>query len=193
MKEKVVNYFYIKIKKNYSYDDIKLEQIKYGLYGLYTLVTKSVVIILLAIILGITKEFFLFTAFYIPLRSVGYGTHAKSNTLCWLYSTVLQLGLPLLSNYFTLNIKVSYIIWFIFLIMFILFAPADTKKRPIRTKKKRYKLKTLIVLISILYLIIFTTFKNLATIIILAMFLEVLLISPIGYLLMGEKPRIRFK
>ena len=51
MKDKVVDYFFEKIKiNNNDLDIIKLEELRYGLVGLYTLITKTSVIILLTVI-----------------------------------------------------------------------------------------------------------------------------------------------
>ena len=191
MKEKVVNKIMINIKDNNNFDEVKLEEIRYGLLGIYSLVTKTTVILLLSIILGIFKKFFIFMIFYGILRGVGYGTHAKSNIACWIFSTVLLLGLP----YLFININLSRItisiIWSICFINYLIFCPADTDKRPMINKLRKLKFKTVILIISILYLIIIIRFNNLANIILASMILESLLTNPLGYILMGQKIRFR--
>jgi len=65
MKEKFINNSLNSIKKKYpTYTDVQLEEIKYGLESLYLTVTKLVVLVVLALVLGIIKEFFIFLILY---------------------------------------------------------------------------------------------------------------------------------
>lgn len=192
MKDRVVNYFFNKIKdKNKKYDDIKLEEIKYGLYGIYTLITKSTVIILLALILNIFDYFIIFLLFYSLLRSVGFGCHATSNLHCWLFSTVLLLGIPYLFIHIELSNIIKTIIWSICFINFLLFCPADTEKRPMISKVRKLKFKLSILLLCILYLILIFKYNSISNLILGAMLLQSLLTNPLGYILMGQEPRFR--
>lgn len=193
MKDKVVNNVFEKIKKNNhrNFDDVKLEEIKYGLYGLYTLITKTTVIILLALILNMFDYFIVFLVFYCLIRSVGYGVHAKSNLQCWIFSTVLLLGIP----YFFVKIEFSSlmktILWSICFINYLIFCPADTEKRPMISKVRKLRFKLVALVISILYLILIFKFDNLSSLILGGMLLEALLTNPLGYIIMGHKPRFR--
>ena len=190
MRDRVVNIIMYNIEiNNKDIDKVKLAEIKYGLQGLYTLITKSVVTILLAIIFDITYEFFLFILFYIPLRSVGFGTHAKSNIHCWIFSTLFLLGLPFLFSYLQLTFIIKIIIWFICFINFIIFSPADTKKRPMINKMRKLKFKFAIILISLIYLFLVFYLKDISNLILGAMILEALLVNPLGYIIMGEEVR----
>lgn len=191
MKEKVVNRLMINISKKNNFDSIKLDEIKYGLYGIYTLVTKSIVIISLAIILGIFKEFIIFLLFYSLLRSVGFGCHARTNWQCWLMSTLLLIGIPFVFNKINLNNNLLVILWIIFFVNYTIFCPADTEKRPMINKRRKLKFKLVLLIISIIYLYIIVYFKNLSNLVLGAMLLECLLTNPLGYLLMGQK--VRFK
>ena len=77
-------------------------------------------------------------------------------------------------------------------INFAIFCPADTEKRPMISKKRKLKFKFSIILISILYLFIIKyNLFNLSDMIIASMFLEGILVNPLGYILMGQK--VRFK
>lgn len=192
MKDKVVDYFFEKIK--YSRPDldiIKLEELRYGLVGLYTLITKTTVIILLAIIFGFFNDFIIFLIFYIILRGVGYGTHAKSNIMCWIFSTVLLLGIPYVFTLLKLSTIVKSIIWSICFLNFVIFCPADTDKRPMINKVRKLKFKLAILIISIIYLILIFKAEYISNLILAAMILESLLTNPLGYILMGQKVRFR--
>lgn len=191
MRDKVVDKIMIKIKSKYSskFSDTKLLEIRYGLQGIYTIITKTLGIFLIAFVFGFVKEFLIFNLFYIPLRSVGYGTHANSNLSCWIYSIFLILGIPLLISYLKLSAIVKIILWIICFIAFLLFSPADTKKRPMINKKRKLKFKFAILIISVIYLVLILKFKDLSDLVISAMLLESLLVSPLGYILMGEEIR----
>lgn len=192
MREKVVDYFMSNIKNNNKdLSDIKLEEIRYGLLGLYSMLTKTIVIVLLSILLGIFKEFILFLIFYSILRSVGYGTHAKSNIMCWISSTLLLIGLPYIFMLININLSTKIIIWSICFISYILFCPADTEKRPMINKKRKLKFKLFIIFISVLYLVLIINYNLISNYIIAAMILQTFLSSPLGYLLMGQKVRFR--
>ena len=190
MKDKVVDFFFEKIKiNNNDLDIIKLEELRYGLVGLYTLITKTSVIILLSVILNFFKDFIIFLFFYSLLRSVGYGTHAKTNIMCWIFSTILLLGIPYIFTLLKISTFVKSIIWSVCFLNFVIFCPADTKKRPMINKVRKLKFKLAILIISIIYLILIFKVEYIANLILAAMVLESILTNPLGYILMGQKVR----
>ena len=192
MRDKLIQYFMTNIRdNNKNLDTIKLDEIKYGLLGLYSIITKTIVIIILAIILDIFKEFILFLMFYSILRSVGFGTHAKSNIMCWVTSTLLLIGLPYVFMLITIKLSTKVTIWSICFIIYIIFCPADTEKRPMINKKRKLKFKLLIILISLIYLVLIINYNSISNYIIASMLLQSLLSSPLGYTLMGQKIRFR--
>ncbi len=190
MKDRVVDYFLEKIQKNNTeLDIIKIEELRYGLIGLYTLITKTTVIILLSIILNFSKEFIIFLFFYSILRGYGYGTHAKSNIMCWIFSTVLLLGIPYIFTLLKLSDFIKSIIWSICFLNFVIFCPADTEKRPMINKVRKLKFKLVVLLTSIIYLILIFKVASISSLLLAAMVLETLLTNPLGYILMGQKAR----
>lgn len=192
MKEKVVDNIMNNIRNNNSnLSSVKLEEIRYGLSGLYSLFTKTSVVILLAIIFNIFKEFIIFLIFYGLLRGVGYGCHAKTNLQCWIFSTVLLIGIPLIFTNTHISNNIKIIIWSILFINFLVFAPADTEKRPMINKIRKLKFKSAILLLSFIYLYLIIKFHNIGNLIIAGMILEGILVNPLGYILMGQK--VRFK
>ena len=52
------------ITKYHTYDDDELDKLRYGLEGIYLSVTKLIIITLIAIIIGIIKEFILLLIFF---------------------------------------------------------------------------------------------------------------------------------
>ena len=92
-----------------------------------------------------------------------------------------------------ININITYkiLLWLIFFINFLIFAPADTKKRPMINKKRKLKFKLMLLIFSIIYLFIIVYFKNISNLVLGSMLLEAILVNPIGYILMGEEVRFR--
>ena len=166
-----------------KYDKEQQEEIKYGLEAIYLLVTKFIVIFLIAIILGLWKETLLFLLFFNLLRATAFGIHASKSIYCWISSIISFLIMPYISK------NVIFPIWFFIAItiicniLFILYAPADTIKRPLINEKKRKRFKVLTIITSIIYTsIIFIITNNIIkNTIIFAMILQVVLILPITY------------
>ena len=192
MKDKVVNKLINMIKDNNpNLSKTKLEEIKYGLYGLYSLFTKTIVVIILSIIFGIFKQFIIMLLFYGLLRAVGFGTHAKSNIYCWIFSILLLFGIPFLFLKLNLSLNTLKIVWLICFINYLIFCPADTVKRPITSKKRKLLFKISILIISLIYLFLLIKVNYLSNLIISGMVLEAFLTNPIGYVIMRQKPRFR--
>lgn len=191
MKDRVVNYFFIKIKNSNSYDEIKLEEINYGLIGLYTLITKTSAIILISLLLNFFDKFIIFLVFYSIVRSVGFGTHAKTNLQCWIFSTFLLIGIPYFFTLINMNNILKSIIWSICFINFLIFCPADTEKRPMINKLRKLKFKVVLLVISVIYLYLVFKFESISNLVLAAMVLEAFLTNPLGYILMGQKIRFR--
>ena len=139
------------ILKYNNYDKIKQEELKYGLVGIYLLISKLIVILILSIILGIFKEVIIFTIIYIPIRAVSFGLHATKSWICLIVSTLLFVGLPFISKYILLPTYIKSIIGIISIIMMYKNSPADTHKRPIINKNRRLFFKYSSVIIAIIY------------------------------------------
>ena len=104
MKQLFLNYSMESIKRNYpNYDDQTLEEIRYGLEGIYLSLTKLVVISILSIILNIFYEMLIMLICFNILRTTGFGLHAKKSIQCWISSTIMFIFLPLISKYFVIS------------------------------------------------------------------------------------------
>lgn len=151
MKNYIINNTMNYILKYNNYDKIKQEELKYGLVGIYLLISKLIVILILSIILGIFKEVIIFTIIYIPIRAVSFGLHATKSWICLIVSTLLFVGLPFISKYILLPTYIKSIIGIISIIMMYKNSPADTHKRPIINKNRRLFFKYSSVIIAIIY------------------------------------------
>ena len=177
------------IKNYYSYNDIKLQEIKYGLETLYITITKTVVIFALALLLNIFKELMIMMVFYGFLRLFAHGLHAKKSWQCWVTSVPLFLILPYLSTILLIPKEIYLVLGTFITIMIYFYAPADTEKKPIVNKKRRMFFKITSTAISIIYLVLIYFLKNntLINIIFSSMLVELVLISPLTYKIFNLK------
>ena len=183
MKEKFVNSSINFISKYQECDDLKMKKLKYGLEGIYSLIVKTFVVIIRSIFTHTIKETLLLILFYAGIRTFSYGMHAKSNLACWITTLIIYNVLPLLIKNINIPNYISYLILGLALIAMVLWAPADTPKKPLIRKEQRLKCKILSIIVVLIYTLIclFSNDELINQIIIVALTLQILLINPISY------------
>lgn len=191
VKQLVLDYGINFICKYQAFSENDIKKLRYGLEGIYLTVTKLVVLIFLAILLDIVKEFVLVILLFNVIRYTGFGFHAGKSYQCLLFSTFSFIVIP----YFLLNINISisviYIICSICVIHYLLFAPADTKKRPLPNKRKRIIRKLATVGIGLIYCILVFSFPNsfFQPLLLSAMVIQSIVIQPLLYMLFKQPYR----
>ena len=161
MKEKFLKSSINKIRKKYpEYDEDKLEIITYGLEALYITITKTFVIFSIALTLGIIKEVLLILLFYNLMRTTAFGMHAQKSSHCYLLSIILFIGTGLLCKYISINLFTKLIISVLSFITLVIYAPADTYKRPLLNKRKRKIYKFITIMNGAIYMILIIVLKN---------------------------------
>lgn len=184
MKKRLLNSIRIAIKKQYpSYSDDKMDEIMYGIEGIYLTITKTIVIFILAFILKIAKELLFLLITFNFIRMFAFGMHANKSWICLVFSSILFLGGAFLSKYIVLDKVVLYLLYLIAFILVVTYAPADTVKRPLIKKKKRIRFKILSVIVVISYFIITLLITNnlIINVLIFGLIIECILISPLTY------------
>lgn len=183
MKEFVLNKCMNIIKKEKNYDKTKLAEIKYGLEGMYLMITKLIIISIIAIILGIFKELLLFLLIYTFMRAPSFGIHASKSWICLISSTIIFIGIPIIMKNININATLKLIIGILSTIHICIYSPADTHKKPIVNKTRRKIYKILSTIISSIYIIISLIIKNqyIANCFLFSTLLQNILISPITY------------
>lgn len=167
------------------------DKLLYGLEGLYMTMTKLIIIFIIAFLLGFVREFIISLILFNIIRFPGFGFHANKSIECLISSTILILGLP----YLFVNIKFSFlfkiILCVISVIVFAICAPADTKKRPLTNKRKRFIRKMCACSLAVLYSVMIIIFSNhmISDLLLGALMIETILISPILYLIFNEPYR----
>ena len=188
MKKKILKILEEIVKKNNTdIDEIKLEEIMYGLESVYLTFEKIIFILLISILLGIFKEVILFMFIYNIIRFTSFGAHAKNSLVCLIISSITFLGFPILSMNIIMSNYIKIILGIICIIIFLIYAPADTEKRPIISKKRRLIYKVSTTLIGALYIILSIYIKDnyLDNVFIFSLILQSIMLLPITYKLLG--------
>ena len=192
MKEAFLNHTMNFIASNQeTLNEAEREKLQYGLEGLYMTITKLVVIFLIALLLGFIKEFIITLIFFNIIRFPGFGFHASKSIVCLISSTILILGLPYLFTNIEVDLTIKIVLCIISFITFIICAPADTWKRPLTNKKKRIIRKVSACSLAIIYSILIIVFNGMeiSNLLMAALLIETILISPIMYLIFKEPYR----
>lgn len=183
VKEKFVNNLTNFVIKNKECDELKIKTIRYGLEGLYLSLTKIFVVIILVILTNSFWEFLSLFIFYQLIRKYSFGLHATSSLACWMTTIPIYVGGSLIIKYLEFNIWLCYIICLLALVSFMLWAPADTPKRPLIRAKQRKEQKFKTCLITILYFITIFFVKNkmIVDAITLSLIIQMIMVNPIIY------------
>lgn len=192
MKEVFLNHtmnFIASNQKDLNQED--KEKLAYGLEGLYMSITKLVIIFLIAFLLGFIKEFIITLIFFNIIRFPGFGFHASKSVVCLIASTLLILGLPYLFTNIEVSLTIKIILCIVSVITFIICAPADTWKRPLTNKKKRIIRKVVACSLAVIYSVLIIVFNGyeISNLLMAALLIETILISPIMYLMFKEPYR----
>lgn len=184
MKKKFLKLIENKIKKEYpKYSKEEIETIMYGVETIYITITKTIIIFSIAGILGIFKELlFLLIAFNI-MRIPAFGLHASNGTICLIFSSLLFIISTILCKYIELPIYLVLILYILMLINIILYAPADTVKRPLINQKKRKRYKIISIIFTLLFFILSMNIKDNLVVnsLTFGVLIECILINPLTY------------
>ena len=183
MKKKFLNSSMELISKNKQYSDEQLEIIAYGLEGLYLTFTKMVVIFSIALLLGIFKEMLLLLITYNIIRSQSFGIHASKSIYCLISSLVMFIGGTLICKYYVFPEWLLIGSAFICNVCLLIYAPADTHKRPLVNAKKRKRFKFISFSLGIIYTVLIIVFRNYSIVnyLLLGMIEAIIMILPITY------------
>lgn len=184
MKKKFLNFAINCIKESHpDYDDIKIAEMRYSLEGFYLSFTKLIIIAAFSLILGVFKEMLIMLVIFNVLRSTGFGLHATKSWICLLSSSIVFLCFPLLSKIINIPLNFKFFLGICSILLIYIYAPADTKKRPLIKKEKReiYKFKTTIKCIFLVILSLVIKDNTISNLIIFGIWNEVFMILPITY------------
>jgi len=172
-----------------SYDEEKVALIKYGLEAIYLTVTKLIIILIIAFFFNVVIEIILLLVFFGIIRGPSFGMHANTSNACLVLSIALLLIPIIFLHDLTILLPYKIIIAGACLLSFILYAPADTVKRPLINKEKRMKLKKASLLIVVIYITLIFTFADnnlISNTLLYALVLQGLMITPMFYKILKQ-------
>ena len=177
--KKIMNY----VKNNTKYNDTQLLEIEYGLTGIYLTISKMIIISIISLFLGIFKDMIIFMVLFNIIRTFAFGLHATKSWICLISSAIIFVGVPLISHYLTLNLLLKLFIGILCIIFIFKNSPADTKKRPIVSIRRRLILNYISTTIAIIFVILSLIINNdyISNCLIFSLILENILISPLVY------------
>lgn len=183
MKTTFVNLTLNYLSKSDLYTEKDKKIFKYTLESIYSLITKTSVVILLSLMLKTFDITILIILMYSILRGLAFGIHASKNIYCWIVTLSVYSFGPLFIKYINLPILVINCIYIVSLLAIMLWAPSDTPSRPLLDKKKRKANKILatvfsLILISISFYINKINFYEIVSFVLL---LEAICICPLTY------------
>lgn len=183
MKQKFINSSITFITKYQECDDLKIKKIKYGLEGIYNLILKLVVILTISYLTKSIINTGLLILFYAGIRTFSFGWHAKTSLGCWISSLLVYIFIPIFLIEIVIPNYLSIIIFSISFLAMVLWAPADTPKRPLIRKEQRQKAKVMSIIVVILYIIIYFNTTNIVikNAIIYALLIQSVLVNPLTY------------
>lgn len=136
-----------------GYTNDQFEIIQYGLESIYILITKLVVLTLIASLLGVFQEYLIFMALFGGIRTSAFGLHAKKSWMCYISSTLCFVVIPWLCTLFEMSLIWKIFIGVICIYYIHKYAPADTENRPIVSEKRRKLFKILSTITASIYVI----------------------------------------
>lgn len=184
MKKRFLKYIRNSIKKQYpNYSDDKLDEIMYGVEGIYLTITKTIIIFTLALILGVFKELLLLLIAFNFMRLFAFGMHADNSITCLIFSSTVFIGGAFLCKYLTINKELLYYIYPILLLIIAIYSPADTVKRPLIKRKKRIRFKILSIIMASIYFVTSLFINNdlIINSLLFGLIIECILILPTTY------------
>ncbi|MGL5148960.1 MAG: accessory gene regulator B family protein [Clostridium sp.] len=154
------------LQKNITNKNINVKKVTIGIQILIISFSKAVLTLFIGYVLDLFLEMFICMTIVAFLRITLGGKHAKTSSLCTLFSITTFLICIYSSKIIPINNSTIILISPVLLYLIYRFAPADTKLNPIRSEILRRKLKvksiTKSVLIILLSIIITNlTFKSL--------------------------------
>lgn len=183
MKKKFIDKSFRFISKYQQCDELKEKTIRYGLEALYNLLSKLIVMLILSILLGIWREYFLLVIIYASVRCYAYGLHAKKSITCWMTTLPIYILGCYFIKYMIIPQPIIYILWIFGFLSFVKWAPADTPARPLIHAEIRKKQKIKASIICIIYLFCIVGFQKqlLTNAVIYCLTIQAICINPITY------------
>ena len=174
-------------KKEYKQGTDDYEILRYGVAVLYYFVTKTALLIIVSLLLGILQYTLVFMIVFGVLRRYARGLHFKSNAVCAAVGFASYIVGIFMAIHLEIGLALSIAIYMACFALNCIYAPSPTANTPIEaTGKMPLKIKTIITMIALFVVMVLigeSTFRN---IILIAAITETIYILPIVYKIFRE-------
>lgn len=163
------------------------EILRYGIQIYYFNISKLLILLVVSIILNIFAETCIAFLLIAILKQFAYGFHADTFWACLVITFINIFGIVYLSE-LSFNLLIKIVLAVISLILFALYAPADTEERPLVDSKKRMKLKIQSISVAVLYFVLsFFTNEVLSNMLVLSLIFIGFNACPVLYILFKKE------
>ena len=131
------------------------DKLKYGTHVFYINAVKSLLLIIVALVLGILPYVAVFALVYGALRIYSFGVHLNNSLLCTVIGFVYYLGSVYLSLYAEVPLWARVALLAVSTMGFVVYAPAQTKKRPIPARQRKILKKKSLVILAVVAVAVF--------------------------------------
>lgn len=146
------------LTKELNLDKEKSEVVKYGIFALSQMIINIICVIIFGMIFNVLIESLIISFVVSILRKSSGGAHASSPEKCVIVGTIFSVGLALIIK--AMNIRFPYVCLFIIIVFLCAYyliyklAPVDSPNKPIRSVKKKLRLKKSSIIVLSIYLLI---------------------------------------
>lgn len=131
------------IKRNMPVDEVKAEQIEYGIYMTISEVIKIAAIIIISKLVGVLNYSIVAILIFGVHRGFIGGVHAKTHWGCFISYSIIIFGTIYTSLFLNVDIFIlCALLYPICMIIAYKYAPADILNKPVVSKKQRRYLRT---------------------------------------------------
>ncbi|MHC1685274.1 MAG: accessory gene regulator B family protein [Clostridiaceae bacterium] len=175
--------------KNKQMDDLTRKKVKYGIEVLIINISKFIITLIVAKLLGIVVETLEIILIASLIRQYAFGAHAGTSFQCTIVTLIMYIVPVILSKHIFFNYYIYGVLFAISVGLLYKYAPSDTEKRPLVSEKKRkmLKKKTLIMVGVLGIVALITNIYSLKVAIFLGVFVASLLTTPLVYKILGQK------
>ena len=174
------NWFMNKLTSQIKLSDKDFAMVKYGCDVLYINFSKTFILFICAVVLGILRETAFLLCIFSCVRATGFGYHSNNTVKCTIIGLIEFIGftyVAILSEPF--SITISCVVYLICMMVFLKWAPVETAKRPIRKQRKRlFKVLTLAIATSLFVLALWIGHGLYRNLIIMGVLMEAVCVLP---------------
>jgi len=165
------------------------DKLKYGTHVFYINAVKTLLLVIVALILGILPYVAVFALAYGALRIFSFGVHLNNSFLCTAIGFVFYLGSVYLSLYVDVPLWARIALLIVATVGFVTYAPAQTKKRPIPEHQHRVLKRKSVVVLVVVAVVVFALhqpFPVFSSLVLMAAVCQTVNLLPTTYKIFNE-------